>query len=593
VAAENVAKALTATQETLREFDVPRGLEARLAAPVGADVDGYLADVEKLLDAAAFFEEHADMLAAAEPALRGAKELLSRAMARCDEKLRAHLAAHARDDAAACPPGKEPDAGGELPPPLPDDALPVLQKLIEQMEAVGYDEYETALVEVRALTLDGALARQGLDKLSAGEVARLPPEALGERALLWGRVLRWACALWASERPLLDALLPPDAAADAAASIAAHSLDALCAFGEAAVAARHGAERLFAFVDLHTAASAAARPLSKALAGAAGKRPLSRLAALGAAAGDAAAEAFEDFEASVGRDDKRPAGPDGTVHPLTASCMHALRRLFELPQLFDMLAGTGETPPPPPPPGRRAKKGDAPPPLPASETALEEVGSAALRIIMALHTALEARARACKAAGLGDLFLLNNIHFLARTVRASPLLLDTLGDDWLARQEALVDAHATAVLAATWGAAAAEVSDTRGLDPNALSTKDRERVKDKFRVFNEALDALSSTLPHWSVPDGELRAHLRARLHDAVLPAYEALYDEFAGRHAHAHALRPSCGPGTSAHAVSPRPPRLPARARSSFTKFKEKYVKYAPDEAERVFQSFFEGLRD
>ena len=34
-------------------------------------------------------------------------------------------------------------------------------------------------------------------------------------------------------------------------------------------------------------------------------------------------------------------------------------------------------------------------------------------------------------------------------------------------------------------------------------------------------------------------------------------------------------------------------RARSSFTKFKEKYVKYAPHEAERVFQSFFEGLRD
>jgi hypothetical protein len=35
------------------------------------------------------------------------------------------------------------------------------------------------------------------------------------------------------------------------------------------------------------------------------------------------------------------------------------------------------------------------------------------------------------------------------------------------------------------------------------------------------------------------------------------------------------------------------AHLRSSFTKFKEKYVKHAPDEAERVFQSFFEGLRE
>jgi exocyst complex protein 7 len=527
-----VAKALAATQETLREFDVPRGLEARLSAPVGADVDGYLADVDKLLDAAAFFEEHADTLTAAEPALRGAQELLSRAMARCEEHLRAHVAAHARDDAAACPPGKEPGgAAGELPPPLPEDALPVLRKLIAQMDAVGYDEYETALVEVRSRALDAALARQGLDKLSAAEAGRLPPEALGERALAWGRVLRWACELWACERAtLLDVLLPPEASADAAAAIAARSLEALCALGEAAVATRHGAERLFAFVDVHMAAGVAARPLSKALAGPAGKRLLGRLAALGAAAGDAAAAAFDDFEASVGRDDKRPAGPDGTVHPLTAACMHALRRLFELPQLFDMLAATGEAPPPPP----RRGKGDAatPPHVPASEAALEEVGGAALRIIMALHTSLEARARACKAAGLGELFLLNNIHFVARTVRASPLLHDTLGDEWLERQEALIDAHAAGVLAATWGAAAAEVCDTRGLDPNNLSTKDRERVKDKFRIFNEALDALSSSLPHWSVPDAELRTHLRDQLHDAVLPGYEALYDEFAGRRA-------------------------------------------------------------
>jgi hypothetical protein len=32
---------------------------------------------------------------------------------------------------------------------------------------------------------------------------------------------------------------------------------------------------------------------------------------------------------------------------------------------------------------------------------------------------------------------------------------------------------------------------------------------------------------------------------------------------------------------------------RSSFTKFKEKYVKISPGDAERVFQSFFEGLRE
>jgi exocyst complex protein 7 len=202
--------------------------------------------------------------------------------------------------------------------------------------------------------------------------------------------------------------------------------------------------------------------------------------------------------------------------------MHALRRLFELPQLFDLLCGTD------PPP--RSRKNGTPPP--ASEEALEEIGGTTLRVIMALHTALEARAHACKAPGLGDLFLLNNLHYMARTVRRAPLLLDTLGEDWLARQEALQASHSDALLAATWGAAAAEVSDTRGLAAASLSAKDRERVKDKFRIFNEALEGLSSQLPHWSVPDAELRGQLRAKLHAAVLPAYEELFDEFASRHA-------------------------------------------------------------
>jgi exocyst complex protein 7 len=128
------------------------------------------------------------------------------------------------------------------------------------------------------------------------------------------------------------------------------------------------------------------------------------------------------------------------------------------------------------------------------------------------------------------------------------------------RQEAVLSAHAAALLAATWGAAAAEVNDTSGLDPSSLSARDRERVKDKFRLFNEALEALSARLPHWSVPDAALRRQLRAQLRAAVLPGYAQLYSGFAG---------------------------------SSFTKFKEKYVKYAPDEAERAFQSFFEGLRE
>ena len=133
-------------------------------------------------------------------------------------------------------------------------------------------------------------------------------------------------------------------------------------------------------------------------------------------------------------------------------------------------------------------------------------------------------------------------------------------EEWLSQMDEALEGYAHAVVAATWGAAASEVSDVRGLDPASLSVKDRERVKDKFRLFNDSLDAACAALPHWSVPDAELRGVLRGRLHDEVLVPYARLFERF---------------------------------SEAPFTKFKEKYVKVAPDEAERIFQSFFEGLRE
>ena len=218
---------------------MPRALEARLAAPVGDDVDAYLADVDKLLDAAAFFQERVGQLRAAEPALRGAKELLARACARCADKLRALLERHARDVAALPPAGSEPPAA--LPPPVDAAALPAAGKLVAHLESGGDDAHEAAFVACRSAALDAALRRQGADKLAPAEAPRLPPEALGERALQWARTLRWAVALLQAEAPLAAELLPPEAAAEALAAVADAALRGVCAFGEAVASSRRSA----------------------------------------------------------------------------------------------------------------------------------------------------------------------------------------------------------------------------------------------------------------------------------------------------------------------------------------------------------------
>jgi hypothetical protein len=559
LASENLAKAAELTHAVLADFDVARGLDALLSAPVGDDIGAYLANVDKLLDVASKFQDRVDHSRAAEPALKAAQDLLTRAMGRCEEKLKQLLASHARSDSQLG--GLEPDK--ELGPAVSPDALPQLLELVQHMDAVAYTSYQRAYVAVRAKALDAVLQRAGMAKVAEAsapaDMARIPPEALTERAGIWARVMRWLVAFLGPERSTAAQLLAAPVDSQAVAALAERPLNTLLAFGIALCAGPHVAERLFAFLSVHAAAAEAVPRLQEPLAGPAGAKALQRLDALAEAAGKAAREAFEDLEASVGRGDSRPAGPDGTVHPLTASSMHALRRVFDAPQYMDLLCGT--KPPPPPEAGQRKKKGkkQQQQEQQCSSEALEVAGGVAIRVIVAVHTQLETRARslAAKAPALAELFLANNVAYMTSVVTRNPLLANVLGEEWVERQEGEVERHGDALVEATFGAVADALNDLYGLDPGSLSTKDRERVKDKFRAFNEALEAHSQVMPQWSAPDEELRGRLRDKVMERVLRPYLVLFTQYAD---------------------------------SSFTKFKEKYVRHTPQEAARAVASFFEG---
>ena len=558
LASENLAKAAELTQAVLADFDVARGLDALLSAPVGDDVGAYLANVDKLLDVASKFQDRVDHSRAAEPALKAAQDLLTRAMGRCEEKLKQLLTSNARSDSQLG--GAEPEKQA-LGPAVSPDALPQLLELVQHMDAVAYTSYQRAYVAVRAKALDAVLQRAGLAKVAeaSADVARIPPEALTERAAVWARVMRWLVAFLGPERATAAQLLADPVDSQAVTALAERPLNTLLAFGAALFAGPHVAERLFAFLSVHAAAAEAVPKLQEPLAGPAGAKALQRLDALAEAAGEAAREAFEDLEASVGRGDSRPAGPDGTVHPLTAGSMHALRRVFDAPQHMDLLCGT--EPPPPPEAGQRKKKGkkQLEQEQLCSPEALEVAGGVAIRVIVAVHTQLESRARplAAKAPALAELFLANNVAYMTSIVTRTPLLASALGEEWVERQEGEVERHCDALVEATFGAVGDALNDLYGLDPGSLSTKDRERVKDKFRAFNEALEAHSQVMPQWSAPDEELRGRLRDKVMERVLKPYLVLFTQYAD---------------------------------SSFTKFKEKYVRHTPQEAARAVAAFFEG---
>jgi exocyst complex protein 7 len=566
-ASENLAKAASLTQHVLADFDAARALDGPLSGPVGDDVDAYLAKVDALLDVASTFQDKVDTMRAAEPALKAAQDLLGRAMGRCEERFKQLVAARSRDDSRLAVNGEEPPAGA-LPQLLPEDALPPLLALVEHMDAVSYTGYHKTYVMVRTKALEGVLQRAGLQKVAdASDLGRVPPEAVQERAAAWGRVMRWLVALLPPERVAASRLFAEPLDGQTVSALAERPLATLLAFAAGVMSGSKVAERLFAYLDLHAAARQAHGALMATLAGTAGGKLLQRLDALADDTGDAAGRAFKDLVASVGRGDNRPAGPDGTVHPLTANAMHAVRRVFEAPQYLDLLCET--EPPEQPPPeaddeddggsGKRKKKKKKRAPV-CSEEALEVAGDVALQVIVAVHTQLDVRARslAAKTPALAALFLANNVAYMSSSVARTPLLGGILGDEWVERQELEVERHSDAVVDAAFGPVIEALNDCSGLDPRSLSTKDRERVKEKFRVFNEALEAQSQVMPQWSAPDEALRERLREKLTERVLEPYRVLFSRYAD---------------------------------SSFTKFKEKYVKHSPQDAERALSSFFEGL--
>ena len=587
-ASANVAIALEASERQLALLEIPRLLAPRLSGPVPDDIHAYLQDVEKLVAAAGEYEESAEESAGAAGALEEATRLLEQVCARCEKKLEEVLKRHGRDDRRV-EAGAEPPAS-PLPFPVDDEALPLLQPLIEQLEALSYSSYPAALSRVRAAALAEVLGRLGLERVRGGAVlgkdgrTSLPADALTERVLLWARLLRWLVALVSAEAPLWERLLPTPALASAVLfDIARAPLDSLLGFAEALARDECGADKLFLLLELQGGLAAALPRLPPSLSSSGGGREAVRRAQrLRDAVEGRMRESFADLEGSVGRGERRGAGPDGAIHPTTASLMHSLRRLFDSPQLFDLLCGTEPLseeelaalgPPPPPPPPQEGKKRRAAAAAAAahaeamaewmasrcSEEALGEVGDAALACIVALLGQLDALSRpllASRTPGLAPLFLMNNLHAVCQGVRRSPLLLRSLGEEWVAQQESVLSTHADGVLNATWGACAAELVSLEGL--GGSSDRERERVKEKFRIFNDTFEAAVASLPHWTVPSLPLREELRRRLGEVVVEPYARFYAACA-----------DCG----------------------FTKNREKYVRFQPEGVESAFASFFEGL--
>nr|GMC88789.1 exocyst complex component EXO70A1-like [Ipomoea batatas] len=220
------------------------------------------------------------------------------------------------------------------------------------------------------------------------------------------------------------------------------------------------------------------------------------------------------FEEAVEKDATKTVVDDGTVHPLTSYVINYVKFLFDYRSTLTHFF-------------REFDGGDAKAHLAALVT----------RILQALQSNLDGKSNQYKDPALTELFMMNNIHYIVRSVRMSEAK-DLLGNDWVQIHRRVVQQHAKQYRRISWskilkclsiqGLSSAGNTSFKGqASPGSSSTVSRAMLKDKYKTFNTSFEELHQRQSQWTIPDSELRESLRLAVAEVLLPAFRSFNKRF------------------------------------------------------------------
>ncbi|KAG2492529.1 hypothetical protein HYH03_009194 [Edaphochlamys debaryana] len=666
-AEENITRAKASTEELLAHIGTTRKVEPALRLGPGRSdeqLDGFLAAVERLEEALEALEAHLDGGAeeAVTPAYEHAAALYERAMRDCEGDFSGVLAAHsaARLPSAAwlgeraAPENLRESLAHPQLSLLPPEAIARVSRLAEAMLRARHvaclDVYATA----RSKALDMLLAQVGLDPASlalppaalaaaagGGSGGALAAQLMGSSAEQLQRLVQgWAAQLRimlvgaAAELGLAQEVWQSPYDEVTFSETISRSLRLVLQVGKAVCEGRGAArspDRVFVLLQMHQSLADLLPYLDDLLS------PRERCTGLlneahvlGVMIGRAARQLFSDFEEAVGGrlagggggQGGAPGGGggsgasadtaskltmlDGTVHPVCATTLSFLKRLFTYPNCLGLLFA---------PPGAglgRASLGGFGPGSAGSEAegaAVAGAASSIMRLLMRLMEFLESKSKAYKSPALAALFLMNNVHYMmwtveqaaaadkaaarARAQRAAAAAaaaaaspddpaaaaaaaeaeaageagapvaggLGVLGSAWVERHKDIVEAYGAAYHEATWRpliqqleAVLVTEADPEPSDPGRF----KAWLKSRFGRLVAALDGIVKQQSSWTIPDPKLKAGVRRVIKQDLLPLYGEFWERYTA---------------------------------VEFTSHPDKYLKYPPEQLEHLIDhTLFEG---
>ncbi|KAL7147065.1 hypothetical protein ABFS83_06G083400 [Erythranthe nasuta] len=576
---ENIDKTLKAADVILSQFDLSRQAEAKILKGPHEDLESYLQAIDQLRNNIQFFSSNKSFKSS-DGVLNHTNSLLTKAISKLEEEFRQLLLSYSKpvepERLFEClpnsmrPSGSPGDSGGKIPSSnshsdhqnnttessiyttptlIPPRILPLLHDLAQQMVQAGNkQQLQKIYRDARSSVLDESLRKLGVEKLSKEDVQKMQWDVLEAKIGNWIHFMRIAVKLlFAGERKVCDQIFEGfDPLMDQCfAEVTTGSVAVLLSFGDAIAKSKRSPEKLFVLLDMYEIMRELHSEIEALFRGKACNEIRESAQGLTKRLALTAKETFGDFEEAVEKDATKTSVADGTVHPLTSYVINYVKFLFDYQSTLKQLFQEFET----------------------GDDSNSQLAAVTMRIMQALQTNLDGKSKQYRDPSLTHLFLMNNIHYMVRSVRRSEAK-DLLGDDWVQRHRRVVQQHANQYKRIAWakilqclsvqGLTSSGGGSSINADGGNSSGVSRAIIKDRLKTFNIQFEDLHQRQSQWTVPDTELRESLRLAVAEVMLPAYRSFIKRF--------------GP-------------LVENGKNP-----QKYIRFTPEDLEHMLGEFFEG---
>ncbi|KMZ56999.1 Exocyst complex component EXO70A1 [Zostera marina] len=578
MAHENIDKTLKSADVILIQLDLSREAEAKILKGPHENLESYLDAVDQLKRIVDFFTSN-QSFRSSEVVLGHAKGLLAKASVKIEDEFRQLLSLYSNPveperlfecfsnnlhrlqppsrsyNGSITSPSTEDDTENhaknldteiyKLPTLIPPRMLPLLHDLAQQLVQVGrHQQCSRIYRECRVPVLEKSLRNLGVEKLSREDIQKMQWEDLEAKISNWNDSMHIAVKLlFAGERTVCDKIFEGihSLREHCFAQVTVNSISILLNCGDAIVKSKRSPEKLFVFLDMYQVLQGLKSEIETIFQGKACLVVQQSASSLTERLAQTAHEIFDDFEEAIKNDSTKIAVHDGTVHPLTSYVINYVKFLFDYQSTLKYLLqddGSGEK-------------------------SNSQLASIAMRIMQVLIINLEGKSKQYKDPALTSLFLMNNIHYIVKSVRRS-VAKDFLGDDWVQRHRRIVQQNANHCKRVALNKVLQSLS-VQGLISSADSTQpeavggfssavSKTALKERFKSFNTQFEELCQRQSRWTVPDPELRESLKLSVSEILLPAYRSFVRRF--------------GSNTS-----------------------NRYIKYTPEAVDKILGDFFEGM--